>query len=88
MGKFIALAVVAVALNVLGPVAHAQDYVVNGHEASRAEAQLLTFYSAPAGRWQVDGYGISRVAEQHPAQPATKTGGPKCWYVLDVRLCD
>ncbi len=88
MEKLIALGVVTVALNVLGAVAYAQDYVVNGHAASKAEAQLLTFYSAPAGRWQVDGYGISQVADQHPAHPVTRTSGPKCWYVLDVRLCD
>ena len=50
-------------------VGHAQDYIVNGHNASKAEAQFLASYSAPAGRWQVDGYGISLVADEHPAPP-------------------
>jgi hypothetical protein len=63
---------------------YAQDYVVNGHNASKVEAQFLASYSAPAGHWQADGYGISRVADEHPAPPA----GRKCWYVLDVQLCD
>jgi hypothetical protein len=69
-------------------LAHAQDYVVNGHAASKAEAQFLSSYSAPAGHWQVDGYGFSRVADEHPVQPVAQTTGPKCWYVLDVKLCD
>ena len=63
-------------------VGHAQDYIVNGHNASKAEAQFLASYSAPAGHWQVDGYGISRVADEHPAPPVVKTAGRKCWYVL------
>src|ERR1700722_15916222 len=62
------------------------DYIVNGHKASKAEAQFLASYSAPAGQWQVDGYGISRVADEHPAPPIVKTTGRKCWYVLDVQL--
>ena len=56
--------------------------------ASKAEAQFLASYSAPAGHWQVDGYGFSRVADEHPVQPVAQTTGPKCWYVLDVKLCD
>ncbi|MGP0001367.1 MAG: hypothetical protein ACLPKW_27000, partial [Acetobacteraceae bacterium] len=60
--KFLALAIATVALNLFAPaVGHAQDYIVNGHNASKAEAQFLASYSAPAGHWQVDGYGISRV---------------------------
>jgi hypothetical protein len=83
---FLALAIATAALNVFAPaVGYAQDYVVNGHSASKAEAQFLASYSAPAGQWQFDGYGISRVADEHPAPPIT---GPKCWYVLDVQLCD
>ena len=86
MGKFLALAAVTVALNVFAP--HAQDYVVNGHAASKAEAHFLASYSAQPGNWQVDGYGISRVADEHPAPPIAQTSGRKCWYVLDVQLCD
>ena len=62
--KFLALAIATAALNVFAPaVGHAQDYIVNGHNASKAEAQFLASYSAPAGQWQADGYGISRVAD-------------------------
>jgi hypothetical protein len=83
---FLALAIATAALNVFAPaVGHAQDYIVNGHKASKAEAQVLASYSAPVGHWQFDGYGISRVAEE---QPVAKATGAKCWYVLDVQLCD
>jgi len=60
---FLALGIAtATALNIFAPaVGYAQDYVVNGHSASKAEAQFLASYSAPAGQWQFDGYGISRV---------------------------
>ena len=57
MGEFRVLAAATVALNV-APLADAENYVVNGHAASKAEAMLLTSYSAPAGHWQVDGYGF------------------------------
>ena len=83
---FLALAIATAALNVFAPaVGHAQGYIVNGHSASKAEAQFLASYSAPAGQWQADGYGISRVADE---QPVAKTTSAKCWYVLDVQLCD
>jgi hypothetical protein len=86
---FLALAIATAALNLFAPtVGHAQDYIVNGHSASKAEARFLASYSAPAGHWQVDGYGVSRVADEHPAPPVVKTAGRKCWYVLDVQLCD
>jgi len=83
---FLALAIATAALNVFAPaIGYAQDYVVNGHNASKAEVQFLASYSAPAGQWQSDGYGISRVADE---RPVAKTTGAKCWYVLDVLLCD
>jgi hypothetical protein len=86
---FLAVAVATAALNIFAPaVCHAQNYIVNGHKASKAEAPFLASYSAPAGHWQVDGYGISRVADEHQAPPVVKTPGRKCWYVLDVQLCD
>ena len=85
--KFLALAIATAALNVFAPaVGHAQGYIVNGHSASKAEAQVLASYGAPAGQWHADGYGISRVADEHPA-PVAKASS-KCWYVLDVQLCD
>ena len=56
----LAPAIATAALNVIVPaVGHAQDCIVNGHNASKAEAQFLASYSAPAIYWQVDGYGIS-----------------------------
>jgi hypothetical protein len=59
---FLALAIATVALNVFAPaVGYAQGYIVNRRNASKAEAQFLASYSAPAG--QFDGYGISRAAE-------------------------
>jgi hypothetical protein len=86
---FLALAIATAALNAFTPaVGHAQDYIVNGHNASKAEAQFLASYSAPTGRWQVDGYGISRITNDQLTSPVAKTAGHKCWYVLDVQLCD
>ncbi len=39
---FLALAIATAALNIFAPaVGHAQDYIVNGHSASKAEAQFL-----------------------------------------------
>jgi hypothetical protein len=67
----LALAIATAALNVFAPATgHAQDYVVNGHNASKAEAQFLASYSAPAGHWQVDGYGcqIARNCAPHFAR--------------------
>jgi hypothetical protein len=88
MNKFLMLVAAGmVVLDVFAPVVRAQDYVVNGHAATKTEAQLLTSYSAPAGEWRVDGYGIARVADEHPAAVA-QPAGQKCWYVLDVKLCD
>jgi hypothetical protein len=88
MNKFLMLVAAGmVVLDVFAPVVRAQDYVVNGHAATKAEAQLLTSYSAQAGEWRVDGYGIARVADEHAA-PVAQTAGQKCWYVLDVKLCD
>ena len=41
------------------------------------------------GNWVVDGFGIAS-ADSGQIRPATATtsGGQKCWYVLDVQLCD
>jgi hypothetical protein len=42
------------------------------------------------GKWLVDGYGISAAADtgHKMQQPAAAGSGRKCWYVLDVQLCD
>jgi hypothetical protein len=87
--KFLALAIATTALNVFAPaVGHAQNYLVNGHAASKAEAQLLVSYGVQKGNWVVDGFGIAS-AESGQSRPATATNGEqKCWYVLDVQLCE
>jgi hypothetical protein len=87
--KFLALAIAIAALNVFAPaVGHAQNYLVNGHAASKAEAQLLVSYGVQKGNWVVDGFGIAS-AESGQSRPATATNGEqKCWYVLDVQLCE
>ena len=47
---FLAVVIATAALNLFAPaVGHAQGYIVNGHNASKAEAQFLASYSAPAG---------------------------------------
>jgi hypothetical protein len=67
MKRFLILVVAGMmALDVFAPVVRAQDFVVNGHAATKAEAQLLTSCSAPAVQWRVDGYGIARVADGRP----------------------
>ena len=88
--KFLALAIATAALNVFTPaVGHAQGFQVNGHAASKAEAQLLVSYGVQKGNWVVDGFGIAS-ADSGQIRPATATtsGGQKCWYVLDVQLCE
>ena len=89
MKKLLAIAAVAVGLSVASIPANAQSYVVNGHSASKAEVQLLVSHGAQPGKWLVDGYGIS-AADSGPKmqQPTTGNGGRKCWYVLDVLLCE
>jgi hypothetical protein len=70
--------------------AQAQGCVVNGREASRTEVQLLVSHGAQPGKWLVDGYGISAAVDtgHKMQQPAAAGSGRKCWYVLDVQLCD
>jgi hypothetical protein len=87
----------AIAALVLGfglcsaPSFAATDYVVNGRAASPAEAQALAADGIHRGNWVVNGYGI--VSADHasfetrvPAE--TASSGNKCYYVLDVLLCD
>ena len=85
MNKFLVLVVAG--LVALSSVTKAHAYTVNGHAASKAEVQFLTSYNAHDGRWQVDGFGMPQVSDEHPAA-VVQTSTPKCWYVLDVRLCD
>ena len=89
MKKVLAIAAVTVGLGVASIPANAQGYVVNGHSASKAEVQLLVSHGAQPGKWLVDGYGIS-AADSGPKmpQPTAGNGARKCWYVLDVLLCE
>jgi hypothetical protein len=87
MKKTLITGIVALGLGVLGSPAFASGYTVNGHVASSAEMQLLASYGAGPGNWVVDGYGISPAVQK--AAASTDAGsGQKCYYVLDVLLCD
>ena len=86
----LAVAVATAALNIFAPaVGHAQDYIVNGHKASKAEAQFLASYSASR---RASGRSMDMASHELPMSiptpPVVKTAGRKCWYVLDVQLCD
>jgi hypothetical protein len=89
MKKALTIAAVTVGLGVASLPANAQGYVVNGRNASKAEVQLLVSHGAQPGKWLVDGYGIS-AADSGPKmrQPTAGNSGRKCWYVLDVLLCE
>jgi hypothetical protein len=88
MNRMFAIVVFAASLGIAGPAAHAQTYVVNGHAASPAEVQRLVSYGAQPGQWLVDGYGISSAQGGQNKQSASRNNSRKCWYVLDVLLCE
>ena len=66
------------------------SYFVNGRAASPAEAQHLVASGVQPGAWVVNGYGIAPAAERAAltAPSSTEASGKKCYYVLDVLLCD
>src|SRR5262245_9113907 len=67
----------------------AGSYIVNGRAASPAEAQHLVANGVQPGAWVVNGYGIAPAAERAVTAPSsTEASGQKCYYVLDVLLCD
>lgn len=83
-GKIVRLVAAAVAcLAIVSHSARAQNYVVNGHAASPAETLYLASLGAVQGEWSANGFGVSRVAEA-----AVQKASHKCWFVLDVQLCD
>ena len=86
MKKTLITSIVALGLGLLGSPAFAGGYTVNGHVASPGEMQLLASYGAQPGNWVVDGYGISPAVQKAAAH--TDAGHGKCYYVLDVLLCD
>ena len=69
----------------------ATGYVVNGRAASPAEAQALAANGIHQGNWVVNGYGIApadHASFETRAPAETANSGKKCYYVLDVLLCD
>jgi hypothetical protein len=79
----------ALGLGFLNTPSFAGGYTVNGHAASPAEAQALVASGVQQGAWVVNGYGIApaeHASFNTPAAPAIT--GKKCYYVLDVLLCD
>lgn len=87
MTKTLITAIVAMGLGLFVTPGFASSYTVNGHPASPAEVQLLASYGAGPGNWVVDGYGISPAVQKAAAQTDTSNAN-KCYYVLDVQLCD
>src|SRR5271165_6798154 len=83
-----AIAAVAMGLGFASPATHAQGYVVNGRAATPAEVHLLVSSGAQPGQWVVDGLGISSAETRNNTQTTSRNGDRKCWYVLDVQLCE
>ena len=89
MKSLIAVVATAIGISMASLPAYAQGYVVNGRNASQAEVQLLVSHGAQPGKWLVDGYGISAAdSGSKKQQPTASNSGGKCWYVLDVLLCE
>ena len=81
--------VLALGLGFLSTPSFASGYVVNGHAASPAEAQHLVASGVQQGAWMVNGYGIAAADRASFTSPAaTPDPSSKCYYVLDVLLCD
>ena len=78
--------VLALGLGFLCSPSFAGSYTVNGRAASPTEAQHLVASGVQPGAWVVNGYGIAPAASV--TQTATDNTGGKCWYVLDVKVCD
>ena len=91
MTKTLITTALALGLDLLStPSFAAGSYIVNGHAASPAEAQHLVASGVQQGAWVVNGYGIAPAAERASltAPASTEPSGKKCYYVLDVLLCD
>jgi hypothetical protein len=85
----LAIATIAAGLVMARP-SRAQDYFVDGHPASAAEARILSSQGMPPGNWRIDGWGIGPAEAGNVKHLVAATGGStgKCWYVLDVPLGD
>jgi hypothetical protein len=89
MKTLITTTVLTLGLGFLSTPSFASTYIVNGRAASPAEAQVLAASGVQQGAWVVNGYGIAPAERtSFTAPPAKESGGKKCYYVLDVLLCD
>jgi hypothetical protein len=90
MTKTFITTALALGLGFLSTPSFAGSYIVNGHVASPAEAQHLVATGVQQGAWVVNGYGIAPAAERASltAPASIEPRGKKCYYVLDVLLCD
>jgi hypothetical protein len=89
MTKTLITTALALGLGLLSTPSFAGSYIVNGRAACPAEAQHLVANGVQPGAWVVNGYGIGPAAERASLTPAsTEPSGKKCYYVLDVLLCD
>ncbi len=87
MRKTLVTTAVALGVGLLGTAAFAGDHVVDGHATLPEEVQPLVSRGVRPGQWMVDGYDISP-AIQRADRRTTASDAVKCWYVLDVLLCD
>ena len=89
MMKTLITTALALGLGLLSTPSFAGSYIVNGRTASPAEAQHLVASGVQPGAWVVNGYGIAPAEHASFAAPAsTDPSGQKCYYVLDVLLCN
>ncbi len=89
MTKTLITTALALGLGLLSTPSFAGSYIVNGRTASPAEAQHLVANGVQPGAWVVNGYGIAPAEHASFTAPAsTEPSGQKCYYVLDVLLCD
>jgi hypothetical protein len=89
MKTLITTTALALGLGFFSAPSFAGNYIVNGRVASPAEAQVLAATGVQQGAWVVNGYGVAPAERASFTAPATKeVTGKKCYYVLDVLLCD
>ena len=90
MKQTLIIKALALGLGFLSTPSLAISYIVNGRAASPAEAQHLVANGVQPGAWVVNGYGIAPAADRaaFTAPASTEPSGKKCYYVLDVLLCD
>ena len=89
MNQTLITTVLALGLGFLSAPSFASSYIVNGRAASPAEAQHLVASGVQPGAWVVNGYGIAPAAAERALPPAAnEPSGQRCYYVLDVLLCN